>query len=181
MIDLHSHILPGLDDGARTLADSVDIAWAALKDGITADAGTPHVRDDWPTGAGDDGTAGPELRPSSRRPESRWRCGPGGEIALDWAVKLPAEELRRFGLGGSRYLLVETPYHAGWPLQLPDVLLSLRDRGFAPVLAHPERNVGCRPGRAARAAGRGRASSSRSPPRRSTDGSADGPPSAAIG
>ena len=51
MIDLHSHILPGIDDGARTLADSVDIAWAALKDGITVIAGTPHVRDDWPTGA----------------------------------------------------------------------------------------------------------------------------------
>lgn len=140
MIDLHSHILPGLDDGARSLADSVDIAWAAVDDGITVIAGTPHVRDDWPTGAEamEQGVA--ELRAELQAARIPLDVQPGGEIALDWAVKLPAEELRRFGLGGSRYLLVETPYH-GWPRQLPDVLLSLRDQGFVPVLAHPERNV----------------------------------------
>ena len=140
MIDLHSHILPGIDDGARTLADSVDIAWAALKDGITVIAGTPHVRDDWPTGAETMELRVAELRAELQAARVPLEVRPGGEIALDWAVKLPAEELRRFGLGGSRYLLVETPYH-GWPLQLPDVLLSLRDQGFAPVLAHPERNI----------------------------------------
>ena len=140
MIDLHSHILPGIDDGARTLADSVDIAWAALKDGITVIAGTPHVRDDWPTGAETMELRVAELRTELQAARVPLEVRPGGEIALDWAVKLPAEELRRFGLGGSRYLLVETPYH-GWPLQLPDVLLSLRDQGFAPVLAHPERNI----------------------------------------
>ena len=49
MIDLHSHILRGIDDGARTLEDSLDIAAAAVGDGIVTIAGTPHVRDDWPT------------------------------------------------------------------------------------------------------------------------------------
>ena len=52
MIDLHSHILRGIDDGAQTMEESIDIARAALADGITAIAGTPHVRDDWPTDAG---------------------------------------------------------------------------------------------------------------------------------
>src|SRR6185369_10693988 len=52
MIDLHSHILRGIDDGARTMEESIDIARAALADGIRAIAGTPHVRDDWPTDAG---------------------------------------------------------------------------------------------------------------------------------
>ena len=51
MIDLHSHILPGLDDGARTLEDAVDIARAAAADGIRTIAATPHVRDDYPTSA----------------------------------------------------------------------------------------------------------------------------------
>jgi protein-tyrosine phosphatase len=139
MIDLHSHILPGLDDGARTLADSVDIAWAALEDGIRVIAGTPHVRDDWPTEAETMEQRVGELRAELEAARVPLDVRAGAEIALDWAVKLPVEELRRFGLGGSRYLLVETPYH-GWPLQLPDVLLSLRDRGFVPVLAHPERN-----------------------------------------
>jgi protein-tyrosine phosphatase len=140
MIDLHSHILPGLDDGARTLADSVDIARAALADGITVIAGTPHVRDDWPTDAESMEQRVAELRAELDVARVPLDVRRGGEIALDWAVKLPAEVLRRFALGGSRYLLVETPYH-GWPLQLPDVLLSLRDHGFVPVLAHPERNL----------------------------------------
>jgi protein-tyrosine phosphatase len=140
MIDLHSHILPGLDDGARTLADSVDIARAALEDGITVIAGTPHVRDDWPTDADTMEQRVAELRAELEAARVPLDVRPGGEIALDWIVKLSVDELRRFGLGGSRYVLVETPYH-GWPLQLPSVLLSLRDQGVVPVLAHPERNV----------------------------------------
>ena len=49
MIDLHSHVLPGIDDGARTLDDSLAILRAAAEDGITRIAATPHVRDDYPT------------------------------------------------------------------------------------------------------------------------------------
>jgi protein-tyrosine phosphatase len=140
MIDLHSHILPGLDDGARTPSESVEIARAALEDGITVIAGTPHVRDDWPTEAESMERAVAELRAELEASKVHLDVRPGGEVALDWTVKLSVDELRRFGLGGSRYLLVETPYH-GWPLQLPGVLLSLRDQGLVPVLAHPERNV----------------------------------------
>jgi protein-tyrosine phosphatase len=140
MIDLHSHILPGLDDGARTLADSVEIAHSALQDGITVIAATPHVRDDWPTEAATMEQRLAELRAELDAARVPLDLRSGGEIALDWAERLPADELRRFGLGGSRYLLVEMPYH-GWPLQLPSVLLSLRDQGFVPVLAHPERNA----------------------------------------
>jgi protein-tyrosine phosphatase len=55
MIDLHSHILRGIDDGARSLEDSLDIARAAVADGITVIAGTPQVGDDRPT---DDGRIG---------------------------------------------------------------------------------------------------------------------------
>jgi protein-tyrosine phosphatase len=140
MIDLHSHILPGLDDGARTLADSIEIARAALDDGITVIAGTPHVRDDWPTDAESMEQRVDELRAELEASKVPLDVRRGGEIALDWSFKLSVDELRRFGLGGSRYLLVETPYY-GWPLQLPDLLLSLRDQGLVPVLAHPERNV----------------------------------------
>jgi len=51
VIDLHSHILPGLDDGATDLAGALEIARAAVADGITAIAATPHVREDYPTTA----------------------------------------------------------------------------------------------------------------------------------
>ena len=51
MIDLHTHILPGLDDGAQTLQDAVDMARTFVREGVTAVAATPHVRDDFPTSA----------------------------------------------------------------------------------------------------------------------------------
>jgi protein-tyrosine phosphatase len=140
MIDLHSHILRGVDDGARSLPDSLDIARAAVADGIAAIAATPHVRDDWPTEAGTMEERVAELREALEVAGIPLDVRRGGEIALDWVRRLPAEELRRFGLGGTRYLLVETPYH-GWPWNLVDVLLSLRDEGLVPVLAHPERNA----------------------------------------
>ena len=49
MIDLHSHILPGLDDGSRTVQDARALARRAAEDGVTAIAATPHVRSDYPT------------------------------------------------------------------------------------------------------------------------------------
>jgi protein-tyrosine phosphatase len=141
MIDLHSHILRGIDDGARSLEDSLEIARAALADGITLIAGTPHVRDDWPTDAGVMEYRVAELNAELARARIPLEVRGGGELALEWLARLQIEELRRFGLGGnSRYLLVETPYY-GWPLALPDSLFSLRAQGITPVLGHPERNA----------------------------------------
>jgi protein-tyrosine phosphatase len=141
LIDLHSHILRGIDDGARTLEDNLEIARAAVSDGITVIAGTPHVRDDWPTDAGVMENRVSELRAELEQAGIPLDVCGGGEIAMDWLARLPVEELRRFGLGGNpNYLLVETPYY-GWPLGLPDALFSLRASGITPVLAHPERNA----------------------------------------
>jgi protein-tyrosine phosphatase len=141
MIDLHSHILRGIDDGARALEDSLEIARAAVADGISVIAGTPHVRDDWPTDAGVMEYRVAELRAELEQAAIPLDVRQGGEIAVEWLAKLPVEELRRFGLGGNpRYLLVETPYY-GWPLGLADALFSLRASGITPVLAHPERNA----------------------------------------
>src|SRR5438034_8423111 len=140
MIDVHSHILPGIDDGARTLEDSVEIARAAVRDGIVTIAATPHVRDDWPTTADLMEERLVELRAELELNRIPLELRPGGELALDWVIRLSTDELRRFGLGGTRHLLVETPYH-GWRRDLPGVLFSLLDEGFTPILAHPERNV----------------------------------------
>ena len=63
----------------------------------------------------------------------------GGELDLA-ELDRPKEELARFGLGGTRWLLVETPYW-GWPLDIAERLFRLRVHGFGVVLAHPERNA----------------------------------------
>lgn len=140
MIDLHSHILWGVDDGARTPADSVEIARAAVEDGIEAVAATPHVRDDYPTEPEAMEERLRELRSLLAREGVPLEVLPGGEVALE-RLSRPPEELRRFGLGGNpRYLLVETPSH-GWPAELVDALARLLERRIVPVLAHPERNA----------------------------------------
>lgn len=140
MIDLHTHILPGIDDGVRTLAESVELARAAAADGVTILAATPHVRDDFPTSADDMERLVARVRGALRTAAVAVDVRPGGEVALDRLPLLSDDELRRFGLGGNPgYLLVEFPY-SGWPLDLADRLFALRAAGITPVLAHPERN-----------------------------------------
>jgi protein-tyrosine phosphatase len=136
VIDLHSHVLPGLDDGARDLDEAVGICRAAKAEGIEVLAATPHVRDDYPTTAGQMEQALERLQAAAG---SLVRLVPGGEIALA-ELDRPIDELRRFGLAGNpAYLLVETPY-VGWPLDLTFRLARLRQEGITAVLAHPERN-----------------------------------------
>jgi protein-tyrosine phosphatase len=136
LIDLHSHVLPGVDDGAADLEEALEICRAAAADGIEALAATPHVRHDHPTT--------PEQMESSLA-VVRAAAGdtiellPGGELDLA-ELDRPLDELRRFGLGGNpAYLLVETPYH-GWPLDIAVRFDRLLANGVTPVLAHPERS-----------------------------------------
>lgn len=148
MIDLHSHILPGLDDGARSDEEALEIARAAVADGVLTMAATPHVRSDYPTTPAAMENAVAALRASLAAAGVALDVRGGGEIALDRLGDLSAEELRRFGLGGTRYLLLETPY-SGWPLGIAEQLFRVQLAGFVPVLAHPERNgdVAADPGR----------------------------------
>jgi protein-tyrosine phosphatase len=141
VIDLHTHILPGLDDGPRTLAESVSMARAALADGIRTIAATPHVRADYSTSASEMERAVTELRAELRAEGIELQLCTGGEIALDRLEIIEAEELLRFGLASNpNYLLLEFPYY-GWPLALPSQVIELRGRGITAVIAHPERNV----------------------------------------
>jgi protein-tyrosine phosphatase len=141
VIDLHSHILPGIDDGANSLETALDMARAAVEDGITTLAATPHVRSDWPTPVEEMERLVAELRAALAEAEIPLELLTGGEIAFTMLPELDDDGLRRFGLGGNeRYLLLELP-HLGWPLTLDDVLFDLQIRGFTIVLAHPERSL----------------------------------------
>ena len=141
MIDLHTHILPGLDDGPPTLAGSVAIARAAVADGTTAVAATPPVNPRFRTTPDQMERALTTLRAALAAAAVPLDVLPGGEIALEPLPTLAPEDLARFGLGGNpRVLLVETPY-SGWPTALLGQIVALGDRGIRPVLAHPERNA----------------------------------------
>jgi protein-tyrosine phosphatase len=140
MIDLHSHILPRVDDGVATLEEARALARAVMADGATAIAATPHVRDDWPTSADRMEQSVAELRMDFAEQGIGLEVLTGGELALDRLATMDSDELRRFSIAGSqRYLLVEFPY-TGWPLGLESALHDLGAAGLIALLAHPERN-----------------------------------------
>jgi protein-tyrosine phosphatase len=140
MIDLHSHVLPGVDDGAGSLAESLAILRAAAEDGIARIAATPHVRADYPTSPDTMERGVDALNRAAREAGIPIEVLAGGELDLEYAARLDDATLARFGLGGNAtVLLLECPYH-GWPLDLRDVAFRLAARGFSLVLAHPERN-----------------------------------------
>ena len=140
MIDLHSHLLPGIDDGPRTLEESVEMARTMAADGVTLVAATPHVRDDYPTAVEVVEEGVHALRAAVADGGIEIDVRTGGEVAVDWADRADAAGLRGYGLGGNpAVILVEFPY-LGWPLELGMVCSRLLGEGMTPVLAHPERN-----------------------------------------
>jgi len=139
VIDIHSHILPGLDDGARTIQESRALARAAASEGVRTIVATPHVRSDYPTLASEMARRVQLLREDLAGEEIEVELLEGGEIDLAFAATLGPEELRRFTLGGAgRYVLVEFPYGGAWPDE--GALARLEEFGLKPILAHPERN-----------------------------------------
>ena len=141
MIDLHTHVLPGLDDGPDLLAGSVAIAEVAAHAGTRTLVATPHLRADHPkvrpaelAGRAEELTA--HLRGRGLPVEIL----PGAEVDLEAAEGLPDAELALATLAGNgRDLLLETP-HGRLPSDFEPRVLALAARGFRLTLAHPERN-----------------------------------------
>ena len=139
MIDIHTHLLPGVDDGARTFAESL----AALE--LLADAGvrrvvcTPHLRASQVAEA-------PRVRNAALLAELRHRAQGPVELELGWEIMLdgPGADLTAptLRLGDSCAVLVEFP-HGGVPPGAGAELRRIRESGVIPVVAHPERYWGC--------------------------------------
>jgi protein-tyrosine phosphatase len=141
LIDLHTHLLPGLDDGARNMDETLAIARTLVADGIDVVACTPHVRDDYPTTPAAMEAAVAEVQGAVAAAGIRLEVLPGGELALEKVAEFAPDDLIRFGLGGNpRLLLLEFPYF-GVPLALPELVRGLGERGIRVVVAHPERNA----------------------------------------
>lgn len=148
IIDLHAHVLPGVDDGPATADECVAAVAAAAEADVGVLAATPHVRSDYPTTPSVMEELVRDLVERVDNAGISIAIVTGAEIALDAAADASDADLERFTLGGGDSVLVEFPY-AGWPPGLAKELDTLRGRGFRPVLAHPERNpeVQAAPGR----------------------------------
>jgi protein-tyrosine phosphatase len=139
LIDLHSHLLPGIDDGAKDLATSLAMARVAAADGITTIACTPHIL------PGVYNNSGPAIRRAvAQLAESIAKAkipitlvtGADVHIVPDLDVQL--RDGRALTLNNSRYLLLEPPHHV-LPPRLEDLIFGLQATGYVPILTHPER------------------------------------------
>jgi len=139
-IDLHLHLLPGVDDGPQTLAESLEYAYAAVADGTTTIVATPHV----------------ELVDVAEIPERvRVLCAAleaegidldvrgGGELKHFSVPSLRDADLETIAHGppGARWLLYEVPFE-GADDEFVAGARELHERGFGLLLAHPERSAG---------------------------------------
>jgi protein-tyrosine phosphatase len=141
VIDLHAHVLPGIDDGPYDLHDAVALSAAAVRDGIRTMAATPHIRPDHPGVRPRELEARVEsLQLALRRAGVALEVVQGGELDLVLGLDADDEVLRAVSLGGhGTDLLVETPYGA-IPPAFDAQLFRLAARGYRLLLAHPERN-----------------------------------------
>jgi protein-tyrosine phosphatase len=141
VIDLHSHLLPGIDDGPPDLEHALALARAAAAQGTRVLAATPHLRADFPdVRAAELAARCDDMRAAIGDAGIELEVVQGAEVGLMWAVNVGDDELRAGSYkGGGTDLLVETPYG---PLNdaFEQLLFTLPPRGYRMLLAHPENN-----------------------------------------
>jgi protein-tyrosine phosphatase len=147
VIDLHAHILPGLDDGARSWEDALEMARLAVADGITIMVATPHL---YQGRSRDQEQVNTKPVILERLAQFRERLA-AAEIPLqvlpgcDFPLGFESLRLLEQGLAltindAQRYLLLELPDTA-LPPALDDVIFRLQSQGLTPIITHPERHI----------------------------------------
>lgn len=139
MIDLHSHILPGIDDGAADLDMSLEMARMFVADGVEVVACTPHIL------PGVYHNTGPQIRQETANLQAaldgaqiplRLITGADVHVVPDFVAGLKSGHL--LSLNDTRYVLVEPPHHVP-PPRIEDLFFNLLVDGYVPILTHPER------------------------------------------
>lgn len=141
MIDLHSHILPGIDDGSRSLEQSLEMARMAVDDGTTVMACTPHI---YPGLYMNDAAGIQAERDKLQKALDTYRIPlqlvVGADAHLVPELLDGLQSGRVPTINGSRYLLLEPPHHVP-PPNLEQSVFQIMAAGYVPVITHPERLV----------------------------------------
>ena len=143
MVDLHSHILPGIDDGPADMEGAVALARAAVEDGTKVLAATPHVREDHPAVRLDELVERcARLNVALSENQVPLEVVVGAEVDVIWTRSASEEDLRlaTYGQSGTDMLL-ETPYGPLPPGFEDWVFSRLSLAGIRVMLAHPEPRV----------------------------------------
>jgi protein-tyrosine phosphatase len=138
VIDLHCHVLPGIDDGPDTAADSVELARAAAAAGTSTIVATPHVSWRYDNDAATIARLVEEVNTAIAVAGIELNVVAGAEIAMTRAADLTPGDLSALAIGTSSWLLIECPFSttvAG----LDTLIWELQEQDHGIVLAHPER------------------------------------------
>jgi protein-tyrosine phosphatase len=125
MVDIHCHILPGIDDGPRSWDLTADMCRVAALDGITHIVATPHCNDEF-------------AYDRDRYTEMTFSLGCDFHFSYD-NIQDALAHPRRYTIGESQYLLVEFS-DFGIPPEVKRNLLFISSNGMVPIITHPERN-----------------------------------------
>lgn len=137
MIDLHAHVLPGLDHGPWDWAESLEMCRIAVADGITTLAATPHVSEIFPNSVERIEEACGQLRRRLAEAGMPLVVAAGGDYHV--RPDLAPENVLTLG-GNGRYFLLEFPYQV-LPQRADAFVKVLLQRGLTPIVTHPERTV----------------------------------------
>jgi protein-tyrosine phosphatase len=137
-MDMHSHLIPGIDDGAKTMEESLELIRGLIQLGYSGAITTPHVMGDYyPNTGAIIQTGREELRRAIRQAGLTFRLEASAEYNLDnYTAELFAQG-DILPMPGKR-LLVELSFF-GAPPDLENRIFQLRLQGYSPILAHPER------------------------------------------
>lgn len=143
MIDLHCHFLPGVDDGPELVSESVKLAEAAVANGITVSALTPHVHPRrYPNTRSTLQQSFADFKQTLRDRDIPLQLFLAGEVrlSLESLTLFMEDEVPFFGaLDGYRVVLLEFP-HEMIPIGSQQFVAKLLDMKIRPLIAHPERN-----------------------------------------
>jgi protein-tyrosine phosphatase len=142
VIDLHCHVLPGLDDGALDLEDSVAMARQAQEDGIEAICATPHIRHDHDVAIEQLADRVAAVEAELARREVPVRILPGGEVAATAVDRCEPAQLRKVSLGGAGGWILLEPAPGPLAAELLEPARRIHEAGMGVVVAHPERHAG---------------------------------------
>lgn len=141
MIDLHCHILPGVDDGPQSIEESLALARVSARAGTCTIVATPHVSSRYHNDLATIARGVEQVNEALAAESCAIEVLPGAEIAASRVSELDPEELNGMTLGGGPWLLLEPPF-TPVATGFDEIGYSLMRRGLRVVIAHPERCAG---------------------------------------
>jgi len=137
LVDVHCHILPGIDDGAQTVEDSIEIIKSLNNIGIRKHIPTPHIMEGFYANTKESIENSYALLLEGKSIDKKNIMTPSAEYMIDSNFEKLIEENNLLPLY-EKYILIEMSYFKA-SINLHNVLFDLQNLGYTPILAHPER------------------------------------------